>query len=113
MTNQGPRYRRILIVADNDLSAKLLSDTFVANTYDAFATSDIDDAVRLATTHNPGSILLMLSALDATCDAAQQFRQHTYTKIIAFFKNACYRSGVRRAKRVRRLSLWLHRNERE
>ncbi len=86
IVDQKPRDRSILIIADNDRSAKLVSDAFVANSYDALATSDIAAAVRLAMTHDPGCILLMLSSLAATCDAARQLRHHTSTKIIAFSK---------------------------
>ena len=86
VADREPRYRRVLIIADNDPSSKLLRDAFVANAYAALATSDIDDAVRLATTHDPSCILLMLSSLAATCDTARQLRQQTCTKIIAFSK---------------------------
>jgi CheY-like chemotaxis protein len=81
---ENPRNRRILIIADNEISAKLIGDAFEANTYEVLATSDMHAAVRFATTHNPGCILLMLSSLTVTCDSVRQLRPHTATKIIAF-----------------------------
>ena len=84
VTDENPRNRTLLIVTDNEISAKLLGDIFEANTYHVTATSDIYEAIRLATSHHPGCILLMLSPLAVICDAARQLRPHTSTKIIAF-----------------------------
>jgi CheY-like chemotaxis protein len=86
VSDEHPRNRRILVITDNEHSAKLLGDAFEANTYDVSATSNMYEAVRFTTTCDPGSILLMLPSLAATCDAARQLRQHTSINIIAFSK---------------------------
>jgi CheY-like chemotaxis protein len=83
-SGENPRNRRILVITDSDSSAKLLTDAFEANTYDVLATSNMYEAVRFVTTRDPGSILLMLPSLAATCEAARQLRPHTSIKIVAF-----------------------------
>ena len=78
------RPESILIIADNAVSTKKIGDAFAANAYEVLATSDIPEAVRFATTHNPGCILLILSSLPAICDAARLLRRHTSIRIISF-----------------------------
>ena len=84
VADQHTRYRSVLIVTDNEVSANLLGYAFEANAYDVLATSIMHEAIRFTTTCDPGSILLMLSSLAANCDAAQRLRSHTSSKIIAF-----------------------------
>jgi CheY-like chemotaxis protein len=84
--DQHSRNRRLLIMTDDEVSAKILGHAFEANAYGVFATSDLYAAVRFATTRDPGCILLILSSLTAICDAARQLRSHTSIKIIAFSK---------------------------
>ena len=84
VTDKHARYRRILIVTDNEVSANLLGYAFEANAYDVLATSIIHEAIRFATTCDPGAILLMLSSLAANCDAARRLRSQISSKIIAF-----------------------------
>jgi CheY-like chemotaxis protein len=85
-TDEHSRNRRVLIVTDDEVSAKLLGQTFEDNAYEVLATSDLYAAVLFATTRDPGCILLILSSLAAICDAARQLRSHTSIKIIAFSK---------------------------
>jgi CheY-like chemotaxis protein len=84
IADEHPNNRRILVITDNEHSAKLLGDAFEANTYDVLATSNMYEAVRFATTLDPGFILLMCSSLGATCDAARQIKPRTTATIIAF-----------------------------
>jgi CheY-like chemotaxis protein len=84
--DEHSRNRRLLIITDDEVSAKLLSHTFELNAYEVLATSNLHAAVRFATVRDPGCILLMLSSLTAICDVARQVRSHTPTKIIAFSK---------------------------
>jgi CheY-like chemotaxis protein len=84
--DEHSRNQRVLIVTDDEVSAKLLCHTFEANAYEVLATSDLYAAVRFATIGDPGCILLILSSLTAICDAARQLRSHTSIKIIAFSK---------------------------
>jgi CheY-like chemotaxis protein len=95
------RYRRILILADNEVSTRIVGYAFTANSYEVLATCNVPEAIRSVTTHNPGVILLMLSSLPAICDAARQLKQHTSIKIIGFsptpvttaVKNVALQSG--------------------
>jgi PleD family two-component response regulator len=82
--DEQSRSRRVLIITDDEASAKLLGHTFDLNAYEVLATSDLHAAVRFATIRDPGCILLMLSSLTAICDAARQLKSHTSIKIIAF-----------------------------
>ena len=84
VSDEHPQNRRILVITDNEMSANLVGDAFETNAYDVLATSDMNEAARFSTTHHPGCILLMLSSLTLTCDAARQLRPHTATRIIAF-----------------------------
>jgi CheY-like chemotaxis protein len=84
VADERPRNRRVLIIADNEISAKLVGDAFEANTYEVLATDDMQEAHRFLAIDDPGFILLMLSALAITCDAARQLRPCTSAKIIAF-----------------------------
>ncbi len=76
------RNRRILILADSEVSAKIIGDAFAGNAYEVLATSDVPEAVCFATTHDPGLILLMLSSLPAICGAARRLKQHTSIRIV-------------------------------
>jgi CheY-like chemotaxis protein len=78
------RNRRILIITDNEISAKRLGDAFEVNAYGVLATNDISEAIRFTTNLDPGFILLMCSSLGATCDAARQIKPRTSATIIAF-----------------------------
>lgn len=82
--SERSRSKRVLIIADNQSSTKIIGDAFAANAYEVLATSYIPEAIRFATTHNPGCILLVLSSLPAISDAARLFRQHTPVRIIGF-----------------------------
>jgi DNA-binding response OmpR family regulator len=84
LADEHPRNRRILVITDNEHSAKLLGDAFEANTYDVLVTSNMYEAVRFTTTFDPGSILLMLPSLVTTCDAARQIKPRTTATIVAF-----------------------------
>ena len=89
MSNSADKHsrdRRLLIITDDEDSAKILGYPFEVNAYEVLATSDLNAGVRFATTRDPGCILLILSSLAAICDAARQLRSHTSTKIIAFSK---------------------------
>jgi DNA-binding response OmpR family regulator len=82
--DEHPRKRRVLVITDNEHSAKLLGDAFEANSYEILATNDISEAIRFTTTLDPGFILLMCSSFAATCDAARQIKPRTSATIIAF-----------------------------
>jgi DNA-binding response OmpR family regulator len=78
------RNRRLLVMTDNTITAKLVGDAFAANAYEVLATEEIAKAVDFTITRNPGSILLMFSSLTATCDAARQIKPHTSAAIMGF-----------------------------
>jgi DNA-binding response OmpR family regulator len=95
------RDRRLLVITDNAITAKLVGNAFEANAYEVLATEEIEKAVHFATTRNPGSILLIFSSLAATCDAARQIKPYTSGTIIGFSaipvsateRNAAIQSG--------------------
>jgi DNA-binding response OmpR family regulator len=78
------RDRRLLVITDNAITAKLVGNAFEANAYEVLATEEIEKAIHFATTRNPGSILLIFSSLAATCVAACQIKPHTSATIIGF-----------------------------
>jgi PleD family two-component response regulator len=57
--DEHSRNGRVLIITDDETSAKLLSHAFEINAYEVLATSDLHAAVRFATTRDPGCILLI------------------------------------------------------
>lgn len=87
VADEFQRNRRILIVAGSDISARILGDAFRANAYEVVETSDVHEAIRFASSHDPGVMLVMLPSLTETCKAARQLRPHISTKIIAFSAN--------------------------
>lgn len=84
--NQHSRNQRLLIITDDEVSAKLLGHTFELNAYKVLATSNLQAAVRFAMDRDLGCILLILPLLTAICVAARRLRSHTLVKIIAFSK---------------------------
>ncbi len=95
------RDRIILLISDDKHAAKQVGDAFEANSYEVLATDEMPEAVRFATTRNPGIILLMCSSLAVTCNIARQIRPHTSARIIGFStmpittaeRNAAVQSG--------------------